>query len=88
VAAVQVLLQAGRLKIAPALPLASVLTREMEQFRSTINLATGHESFEAWRERDHDDLVLAVGLAGWYAEHAPKPTPPLLFVAGVKGWGF
>jgi len=28
----------------------------------------GNETFEAWRERDHDDLVLAVGIAAWVAE--------------------
>jgi hypothetical protein len=28
----------------------------------------GNESFEAWREKDHDDLMLAVVLACWAAE--------------------
>jgi hypothetical protein len=27
----------------------------------------------AWREGSHDDLVLAVALACWYAERVPKP---------------
>jgi hypothetical protein len=30
-----------------------------------------NETFEAWRERDHDDLVLSVGLASWLAENVP-----------------
>jgi hypothetical protein len=55
----QVLLQTERLKIAKSLPLAEVLMREMLAFRVKINLQTGHDSYEAWRERDHDDLVLA-----------------------------
>ena len=29
--------------------------------------ASGHESFAAWREGTHDDLVLAVALACWRA---------------------
>jgi len=33
-----------------------------------INLATGHDSYEAWREGDHDDLVLAVAMACWTGE--------------------
>jgi hypothetical protein len=49
-------------------------------FKVKININTGNESFEAWRERDHDDLVLAVALACWFGErHAlfqrPKPIP-------------
>jgi hypothetical protein len=35
----------------------------------------------SWRERDHDDLVLAVAIAAWYAEHTsqrPAGLPLLL----------
>ena len=32
-----------------------------------ITLAA-NETFSAWRERDHDDLVLAVALASWVGE--------------------
>jgi hypothetical protein len=28
-----------------------------------VDSATGHDSYEAWRERDHDDLALAVALS-------------------------
>jgi hypothetical protein len=68
----QAVLGTRRLKVAPSLPLASVLTRELETFSVKINLATGAESFEAWRERDHDDLVLAVALACWCGEQASR----------------
>src|SRR5262245_2000254 len=40
---------------------------------------TGHEEFGSdWRERAHDDLVLAVALAGWLAQREPLVTsiPP------------
>ena len=40
--------------------------RELAQFKVKINISTGHDSYEAWREGDHDDLVLAVALACWY----------------------
>jgi hypothetical protein len=51
----------------------------MATFKVKINIATGSESFEAWRQKDHDDLVLAVAMPGWFAEHAcPEfgPAPP------------
>jgi hypothetical protein len=68
VGSVQAALQARRLKIAPALREAKTLTRELQTFRVKVSLATANESFEAWRERDHDDLVLAVAMAVWLAE--------------------
>ncbi len=67
VSLLQVRLQNDRLRIAEGLPLAKILVREMQNFRMKINIATGHDSYEAWREGDHDDLVLAVALALWYA---------------------
>jgi hypothetical protein len=80
----QVLLGTRRLVVAPDLPLAKVLAGELGTFKVKINLATGNESFESWREKDHDDdLVLAAALACWFGErHAvfqhPKPilNPP------------
>jgi hypothetical protein len=32
------------------------------------NISTGHVTYEAWRERDHDDLVLALCVAVFAAE--------------------
>jgi hypothetical protein len=32
--------------------------------------ASGNEAFAAWRERDRDDLVLALAMACWLAEEA------------------
>jgi hypothetical protein len=64
----QVLLGQRRLEIAGDQPEAATLARELGTFEVKITEA-GHESFEAWRERDHDDLVLAVALACWAAEY-------------------
>jgi phage FluMu gp28-like protein len=63
----QVLLQSGRLKVARSLEHAETLKAELLNFRVKINVATAHESYEAWREGDHDDLVLAAALAAWRA---------------------
>jgi len=63
------LYQGERLKVAESLPLAPVLTRELVNFKVKVNLDTGHDSYEAWRESDHDDLVLAVALACWWGEN-------------------
>ncbi len=68
ISATLVLLQNGRLKIADALPLKDVLVKELLNFRVKINISTAHDSYEAWREGDHDDLVLAVALSCWAGE--------------------
>jgi hypothetical protein len=65
VSAAQVALQTGRLKIASDLPEAQALVRELENFQVKISLDTAHDSYGAWREGAHDDLVLAVALALW-----------------------
>jgi hypothetical protein len=71
VSSLQVLLQTHRLQVARALPMAGVLVKELESFRVKIT-ASAHETFEAWRERDHDDLVLATAQAAWVGEHGLK----------------
>jgi hypothetical protein len=65
--AIAVLLQTGRLRIARGLKESETLLRELLNFRVKISLS-GHDSYEAWREKEHDDLVLAVGLAAWLFE--------------------
>lgn len=76
VSTVQVLLQGERLKIADALPDAATLTRELLAFQVKINPETAHDSYGAWREGAHDDLVLATALACWYGETERQPPPP------------
>jgi hypothetical protein len=76
VSTLQALLQSGRLRIAN-LPERELLVRELLAFRVKVS-AAGNETFEAWREKDHDDLVLAVALAAWLAEWCrPFDPPPL-----------
>jgi hypothetical protein len=69
VSAVQVPLQNGTLKVAPGMALASVLEKELLNFRMKIDPATAHDSYSHWREGDHDDLVLATSMALWFREY-------------------
>jgi hypothetical protein len=68
VGVLQVLLQTGRLKVASKLKRGPVLQTEMLNFKVKIDPVTAHDSYSAWRESDHDDLVLSVALAAWLGE--------------------
>ena len=74
VASLQVLLQTRRLKVAKTLPEAATLVRELETFRVKVTEAA-NETFGAWREGQHDDLVLAVALAAWMGERCLPEGP-------------
>ncbi len=67
----------GRLRVVPSLPLAKLLMKELQTFTVKINISTGHDTYEALREGDHDDLVLAVAMAVWWAENL-----------GISPWDF
>jgi hypothetical protein len=71
VSVLQAVLSGRRLKIAEELPDAEILVGELTTFSTKITLA-GNETFEAWRERDHDDMVLAVAMALWLAENTSR----------------
>ena len=72
VGTVQALLGQRRLKIAPALAEAEMLAKELSNFQMKITLAA-NEVFGAWREGQHDDLVLAVATAAWVGERCGTP---------------
>jgi hypothetical protein len=67
VGAVQALLQCRRLQVPRSLPDAALLVRELENFKMKPPTLRA-DSFEAWRENAHDDLVFAVALAAWCGE--------------------
>lgn len=64
VSVVQVALQMSRLKIAASLPDAAVLTAELQNFQVKIT-ESANDTYGAWREGTHDDLVLALALSLW-----------------------
>jgi hypothetical protein len=67
VAALEVPFQTGALTIAEGLALGGVLRKELLNFKRKVNLKIASDSYEHWRESDHDDLVLAAALACWGA---------------------
>jgi hypothetical protein len=69
VGVMQVLLQSGRLKVADALPEADTLLRELEGFKAEVPTKLD-DDLAAWRERAHDDLVLATALACWEGDRS------------------
>jgi hypothetical protein len=74
----QVLLQNGSLKVAAALPEAETLKRELLNFRVKIDPKTAHDSYEHWREGDHDDLVLSVSMGAWFRQWWNRFVDPAL----------
>jgi hypothetical protein len=81
IGAAQVLLQDGRLHVARGLAEAQTLTEELKNFRMKIT-ASANAQYEAWREGDHDDLVLAVAMPCWALLHGPLGEP---FAAAAGG---
>jgi hypothetical protein len=73
VSTLAVLLQSGRLKVAPDLAEGETFVSELSNFKVKIS-AAGHDSYNAWRESIHDDLVLSVALAAWWGERKVMPT--------------
>ncbi|MHB8359243.1 MAG: hypothetical protein ACYDCP_07075 [Thermoplasmataceae archaeon] len=90
VQALQVLLAQGRFRYLKTLPLAPQFLKEAESFRMKIDKLTAHDSYAA-RDGEHDDIVLAVALATWWAqrriavafgERAPIPGHGRRFAVG------
>ncbi len=76
VAALEVPFHTGALKVAEGLALWPALRGELLSFRRKINLRTAHDSYEHWRDSDHDDLVLATALACWWLRRVGRRARP------------
>lgn len=61
-----VLLQNEQLKFAEGMMHARTLIDELLNFKIKVT-SKGNDTYEAWREGDHDDLVLSLAMAVWYA---------------------
>ena len=59
------------MQIAKKLDLAETLKAEIHNLKVKIDPATAHDSYSAWREGDHDDLILSLGLAAWWGQQNP-----------------
>ncbi len=79
IAYLQALNQSERLIVSPKLALRETFIYELLNIRVKINISTGHDSYEAWREGDHDDIVLAVGCGAWWGRYLDRQ-----FTAGVR----
>lgn len=64
---VQVLLGNAWLKFADNIAERKTIRDELQNFKLKISKA-GNDTYEAWREGDHDDLVLSICLGCWCAE--------------------
>jgi hypothetical protein len=67
VSTLQIVLQERRLKIAVDLPESQTLVEELMNFRAKVSLAEAEDALD-WRERPHDDLVLALAVGVWQGE--------------------
>lgn len=72
VSVLQALMGSKRLKVAEELPNCRGLIKELDNFKVKVNADSGHESYEAWREKDHDDMVLGLAICLWVAERGSK----------------
>jgi hypothetical protein len=59
--------------ISKGLQFTDDMKKELQNFKLKINIATGNESFEAWREQDHDDLVFATALVVYGSKNTVEP---------------
>jgi hypothetical protein len=75
IGALQVALQTRRFKVPRSHPEAQILIKEAQNFQYKIS-TSGHDTYGAWREGTHDDLLFAVSLAVWYGEQYPPPPIP------------
>lgn len=74
ISVVDALFDSGRLTIAAGLKDRPTLLDELRKFQRRFTQAA-NEQWGAWREGTHDDYVLALALACWWAEQ-PQPTAP------------
>ena len=60
--------QMKRYKMPPPSKMAIIkqFEEELAGFRMKIKQTTGHDSYEAWMEKIHDDLVISAAMAVWW----------------------
>lgn len=76
----QVYAQDDRLKIAKGLSSGSIIAQELQDFKVKIDIKTAHDSYGAWREGAHDDLILSIAIALWTAVNMAPRTAVTRFI--------
>jgi hypothetical protein len=71
VSALQGLFETGRLKISAGIENFEEFMHELTHFKVKITKA-GNDTYEAWRESDHDDLVISVAMGSWFAQRESR----------------
>jgi hypothetical protein len=86
VSTVQIGLQSETLKIARSLPEAPVLTQELLNFQAKITTAA-NDTYGAWRDGSHDDIVLALAIALWHTrQHQPPVIVAPVGITRISPW--
>ena len=87
----QVLFQNGQLKMAAGMEHIDLITKELLNLKVKVTAAK-NDTYEAWREGDHDDLVFSLAMCAWYAvrfgiteeeENQPMIDSPWVKVKGL-----
>lgn len=88
VGTLQVLMQTRRIVFPDILPHVQTLIKELGNFRArplSATAAAKTDPLAAWRDGQHDDLVLALGLAAWMSETSlPALHQPARYRYGAK----
>lgn len=66
VAAGKILLEQGRVRVAPGLKYAEDLKEQLEAFRGKVNERTGRTKYENEEDATHDDMVVCLLMASWW----------------------
>jgi hypothetical protein len=72
VGAAQILMEQQRIDVGPS-EHTEDLKRELLAFTRKIKKETAHESFGAWRENIHDDLVFGLSMGAWWQKVKMEP---------------
>ena len=65
VSAMIILYESERIQMSAQLPLTPALAAQIHNFK--LKIRDGRETYEAMKSDEHDDLVIALALAAWYA---------------------
>lgn len=72
----------GRVRVPANSSFRDTLVDELKAFRGHMS-SQGRARFEA-EQGEHDDQIMAIAQAVWWAETRPKPHPPLIFGGAIK----